>query len=181
MSNKKHITSSRTKRKEKSIPSKKNLGQFQLNRKAITIIMGFALLVSLGVAAGSVVMKLGSAQVEDQAECAIDINLKITQLSGKDQLCLNTATKTIDFTLENGKNIKVEGLLVNTLGAKKAQTSELNDAIIPKAGMYVGNVPYNPAIAGQIKQVKIIPKVNMYDEEQICTEKAIIIEKIPPC
>ncbi len=162
---------------KKTIPKHK----FHLSKKAITVIMGFALLISFGVAVGSVVMRLGSAEVEDAAECAIDINMQLTKLSGIEQLCYNQATKQIEFTVENGKNIKIEGLLVNTLGSKKAQTLELNDAIIPKTGMYVGAIPFNPAVAGQLKQIKIIPKVNMYDEEQICTEKALIIEQIPTC
>ena len=153
----------------------------KLNKKAITVIMGVALLVSLAVAAGSVFIKLGSAQVESKAECAIDVNLKLSTFQGKQLFCLNQASKQLEFTIDNGVNIKVEGLLINTIGLKKAQTIELNDAKMPKAGSYVGSVKYDPALSGQLRQVKIIPKVKMYDEEQICAEKTLVVEKFPAC
>ncbi len=153
----------------------------RLSKKAITIIMGSVLLISFAVAAGSVFMQLGSAQVEEEAECAVDINLKLAVLGGKDQLCYSAPEKKIQFTVENGKNMKVEGLLINTLGTKKALTSELNDAKITKAGMYIGSIPYDQTIAGPLQQIKIIPKINLYDEEQICTEKALVIEKVAAC
>ncbi len=153
----------------------------KLSKKAITAIMGTVLLISFAVAIGSVVMSLGSAEVEDKAECAIDINLKLTQIKGINQLCYSQAKNAITFTIENGKNIKVEGLLINLVGTEKANSIELNEAKITKAGTYLGKVPYNKALAGELQQVKIIPKVAMYDEEQICTEKALVIEEIRKC
>lgn len=162
-------------------PNHRQLKKRILSKKAITAIMGTVLLITFAVAVGSVVMSLGSAEVEEQAECAIDINMKLAQIKGVDQLCYNQAKNTITFTIENGKNIKVEGLIINILGTEKAETAELNEAKITKAGTYLGKVPYNKVLAGDLQQIKIIPKVTLYDEEQICTEKALVIEDFPPC
>ena len=47
--------------------------------------------------------------------------------------------------------------------------------------VFLGNVPYNLASGGEIRQVKISPKIVLYDEEQICPDKALIIEKVRNC
>lgn len=151
----------------------------KVNRRGITPIMITLLLISFAVAVGVVIMSLGRAQVEDQAQCPIDINLKFAVIGGQEQYCYGN--NQLSFTLENGVNIKVEGLIVNIIGAQKAETFELNDAKLIKAGTYVGNLRFDSAVGGQIRQVKITPKVVLYDEEQICTEKALILESIKSC
>jgi len=57
----------------------------------------------------------------------------------------------------------------------------LNDAKLIKAGTYVGKVAFDTATGGQIKQVKITPKVVLYDTEQICGEQAIVVESVKGC
>lgn len=139
------------------------------------------LLLSLAVAVGVVVMNFGRAQVEDNAQCAIDIGFHLNSIAGQEQLCYDAAQKSLRFTLENGVNIKVEGLIVNVIGSEKAETFELNDAAMIKAGTYVGKVSFDTATGGQIKQVKITPKVVLYDTEQICGEQAIVAESVRGC
>ena len=85
------------------------------------------------------------------------------------------------FTIENGVNINIEGLIINVIGTLKAESTELNNAKIGKAGTYMGSVAYNFASGGAIRQVKITPKIKLYDKEQICVEKALIVENIRNC
>ena len=151
----------------------------KLSRKAITPIMITILLISFAVAVGAVIMNLGSAQLEEQAQCPIEIGLKFAVVNGKEQFCFSN--NQLSFTLENGVNIKVEGLIVNVIGSQKAETFELNDAKLAKVGTYVGNVRFDSAAGGEIRQVKITPKVVLYDVEQICTEKSLIVETISSC
>ena len=143
--------------------------------------MATFLLISFAIAVGVVVMNFGRAQVEQQAECAIDINLKFSKISNQDQICYDASKKDIAFTIENGINIKVEGIIINTIGSQKADSLELNDAKIGKAGVYLGHMKYDKAISGDMKQLKITPKVMMYDQEQICTEKALVVENLRAC
>jgi len=146
------------------------------NKKAITPIMATLLLISFAVAVGVVVMNLGRAQVESDAQCAIEIGLKFSEIGGQQQLCRDN-NGNLKFTLENGINIKVEGLVINVIGIDKAETFEINDAQMTKAGTYLGNVNF----PGQIRQVKITPKIILYDNEEICTEQALVSENILPC
>jgi len=150
-------------------------------KEGVTPLMVTMLLLSLAVAVGVVVMNFGRAQVEENAQCAIDIALQLSSIGGQEQLCYDAGKKALSFTVENGVNIKVEGLIINIIGSEKAETFELNDAKLIKAGTYVGKVAFDTATGGQIKQVKITPKVVLYDTEQICSEQAIVVESVGNC
>lgn len=148
------------------------------DKKAITPLMATFLLISFAVAIGVVIMNLGRAQVEENAQCAVDIGMKLAVIGGNEQLCYDTNAKSLQFTVENGVNIKVVGLIANIIDEQKAESFELDAAII-KAGNYRGNVHYSAA--GPLKQVKISPKVILHEEEQICTEQAIVKENVGNC
>lgn len=150
-------------------------------KKAVTPLMAAFVLVSFAIAVGVVVMNLGRAEVEDQAQCPINIGFKFSEIVGKEQFCYDTAKKEVYFILENGVNIKVDGIVVNIVGKNQADSFEQNDAKIGKAGTYVVHQHYDTALNGQILQVKIVPKVVMYDTEQICTEQALVKESISNC
>jgi hypothetical protein len=150
-------------------------------KKGITPLMITLLLISFAVAVGVVVMNLGAAEVEGEAICPIEVGLKLVQIGGQDQLCYDAANKDISFTLENGVNIKVEGLIFNAIGTKKAESFEINEAQMIKAGNYLGHVTYDSSVSGEIQQIKITPKINLYEEEQICTEQALVLEEIREC
>jgi flagellin-like protein len=152
-----------------------------VGKRGIAPLVATLLLISFAVSLGVVIMNFGRAQVELEAECAIDINLKLSEIGGEKQICYDAAKKDISLTLENGVNIKVEGLIANIIGSQKAESFELNDAKIGKAGTYLGHVTYDSAVSGEIRQVKITPKVILYDEEQICIEKSLIAENVKVC
>ena len=150
-------------------------------KKAITMIMASSILITFAIAVGTTVMGVGSAQVEEQAQCAIDVDLHFLQIGGKEQLCYDAGKKEISFTAENGVNIKIEGLLLNAIGAQKAESKDFTDAKIQKALTYVGKMPYDIAVSGEIKQLKVIPKVMFSDKEEICAEQAVTGEKVMVC
>lgn len=150
-------------------------------KEGVTPLMVTMLLLSLAVAVGVVIMNFGRAQVEENAECAIDIGLHFASISGQEQFCYDAGKKALSFTVENGINIKVEGLIVNVIGSEKAETLELNEAKMTKAGTYVGKAAFDSVAGGQIRQVKITPKVVLYDAEQICSEQALVLESVRNC
>lgn len=150
-------------------------------KKGITPLMATLLLISFAVAVGVVVMNFGRAQVEDNAQCSIEIGLKFSQVGGAEQFCLDKSKNQLFMVLENGVNIKVEGLVVNLIGTKQAKTYDLGDAKIEKAGTYLKYLPYSFDEIGELRQIKIVPKVNMYDSELICQEKALVMEKVRDC
>ncbi|PIN73842.1 hypothetical protein COV20_01870 [Candidatus Woesearchaeota archaeon CG10_big_fil_rev_8_21_14_0_10_45_16] len=150
------------------------------NKRGITPLMGTILLVSFAVAVGVVVMNFGRAEVEDGAQCAIEIGLKLANIGGVDQVCYNAGKRSVDFTIENGVNIKVEGFIFNVIGENEAKSVDLS-AAMAKLGNYLGSVPYDTAVSGAIRQVKITPKVVLYDEEQICVEETLVAENVRNC
>jgi len=151
------------------------------DKKGITPIMATVLLLSFAVAIGVVVMNFGRAQVEESAECPVDIGLKLAEISGQKQLCYNAGSKQVKFTIENGVNTEVKGIIVNIIGAQEAKSFDIPSASMIKLGNYLGNVNYDNGISGDIKQVKITPKVVLYDQEQICVEQALVVENLKGC
>ncbi len=151
-----------------------------MKRKGITPLMAGLLLLSFAVAVGVVVMNLGKAQVEESAVCPLKINLHLATIGGEEQLCYDAAHNQFAFTVENGINTAVSGLIVSVIGASKAETVELSESIA-KAGSYVGLLAYDLNTAGQIRQAKITPKMMVQEEELICQEEAIVKEGVREC
>lgn len=143
--------------------------------------MATLLLISFAVAVGVVIMSFGRAQVEEEAQCTINIGLKFSVVGGSEQFCYDAGKQQLFFIVENGVNIDVEGLVVNIIGSQSAKTYTLDDAKIDKAGTYLKYLDYDKAVVGEVRQIKIVPKVNMYDEVLVCQEKAIVLEKIKDC
>ncbi len=137
------------------------------------------LLVSLAVAVGVVVMNLGRAQVEEAAECAIDVGMRFVYIGEEEQFCLSG--DRLVFTVENGINANVEGVIVSVIGSERAETFELNEAKMGKAGTYVGKVKFDPSIGGGIRQVKLTPRILALDGEIICPAQALVREDIRNC
>ncbi|MBU0457354.1 MAG: hypothetical protein ABH824_04970 [Nanoarchaeota archaeon] len=151
------------------------------DKKAITPIMATFLLISFAVALGVVIMNFGRAQVELEAQCPVDIGLKFSVIGGNEEVCYDNTQKDLSFTIENGININVEGLIVNIIGTQKAETFEINEAKMGRAAVYLGHVNYDSSEVGEIRQIKISPKIMLQDEEQVCVDKALIIEEIKSC
>lgn len=140
--------------------------------------MASVLLISFAVAVGVAVMNFGKAQVKEEATCPIAIGVKFAIIGGEEQVCFDSASKELKFTIENGVNVAVSGLVVNVIGTDKAETFEVNDATITKAGTYLGTVNFQ---GGEIRQVKISPKIKLDIEELICQEQALVAESIRRC
>ncbi len=152
-----------------------------ISKEGITPLMIGFLLVSFAVAVGVVVINLGSAEVEEAAECAVDIGLRFSKIGGEEQVCYDAAKKIFSFSVENGVNINVNGIVVNIIGTQKAESFELNDAKMGKAAVYLGRVPYDTAASGEIRQVKISPKIIPYDKEEVCIDQAFVVESVKAC
>jgi TRAP-type uncharacterized transport system fused permease subunit len=142
-----------------------------MKKTAIGPLVATMLLLSFAVAVAVVVMNFGRAEVELQSECPIDINM---QLVGNN--CYDTVQQGFNFAVENGLNIRVEGLIVSIIG-ETAETFDLDQAVVRLADTYSGRIGFSPGI----RQVKITPRVLLRGEPQICPEKALILDNIVNC
>ena len=143
-------------------------------RKGIAPLVATLILISFAIALGVTIMSFGRAQVELEASCPIDIGF---EFSDEKQLCYNPVSKEVVFTVMNGINIKVEGIIVNVIGDQKAETFDLGNAKMERGGTYSGRTPFD----GTVRQIKLTPKVIFYEEEEICTKKALVIEDVKNC
>ena len=152
-----------------------------MNTKGITPLMTTILLISFAVAVGVVIMNFGRASVEEESECSVDPQIQLSNITGKLQICYDFVGKALTFTVENGAVSPVQGLVVNVIGTEKAHTFEINDAKMPRAGSYIAKLQYDFAVGKAIRQVKITPKIRLQDKEEICVDKAVIVEDIKGC
>ncbi len=148
-------------------------------KKAITALMSLFLIAAFAAAVTSVVTNLASAQAEQGSECPLSVELHFQKIAAP--VCYDTTTKQVVFSIENGINIDVSGLIINIIGLSKAISVEDDHAIIKKADSYRGKIDYNSKEAGPIRLMKITPKINLDGNEQICLTQAITIGKVMPC
>ena len=150
-------------------------------RKAMTPIMATLLLLSFAVTIGILVMNFARAQVVLEAECTQNIELAWMQFDGRDDVCYDVATDEILFTVENGVQIEVQRLQATAVGRKAAQSYEIPDSKIIRAGSFVGQVDYVEFDNGALRQFKVIPVIESAGQEHFCTEQALTITSVPEC
>jgi len=151
-----------------------------MNKRGISPLIATLLLISFAVAVGVVIMNFSKAEVEAQAECPIDVNLRFAVINGVEQICYDQNKGEFSFVIENGINTDISGIVVNIIGTEKAETYESDEALI-RAASFVKKISYTSEISGMIRQVKISPKVELQGEIFICPEKSLIAESIPDC
>lgn len=151
---------------------------FKMDKRGVTPLMATILLVSFAVAVGVVVMSFGSAEVEESAVCPIDIGFQFTEINGKPDFCYDGTQ--VRFTVENGINVNIEGLIVNVIGTEKVDNHELTEKI-GKAGSYIGKIPYDKSVNGEIRQFRISPQVSLKGVNEICQDQSLVLEEIPDC
>jgi hypothetical protein len=150
-------------------------------KKGIAPLIATVLLVIFSVAVGFVVMSFGRAQIEVGADCPINVNFKMVQISGNDQICYDRLKEEIVFLVENGPNTEIKGLIINVIGTKRAETYNMDDVYIDVAANHMGFLRYNTEYFGNIRQIKITPKIKLFENEEICTLQSIIVEEVPSC
>ena len=151
------------------------------NNQGIAPIVATLLLLTFAVTIGIVIMNFGRAQVQLESKCAIDIDMSFSEIGGEEQICFNRERDIIELSVENGVNIEVTGLIVNVIGTERAESFDLADSAMSKAGVYLTDLGYNVGANGEIRQVKVIPKITPFDEEVVCTEQALVMESVAEC
>lgn len=154
------------------------------SKKAISPLLSTVLLILLAVGVGLVAMNWGRAQLEAGAKCAIDTEMTLVELNNAPQICYGPGENGfVKFIVENGVNVDIESLQLRIIGTQKVYISELAESSIEKGYTLMKTVPYNSGIFGDIKQIKITPKIVVYPEEGsiLCPEQAIVAEDVKEC
>lgn len=166
-------------------------------KKAVSPLIATVLLIAFAVALGAVVMNWGSDYVKKTAKstgeksdadikCTTDTYLKIISIGGTPQICLrNTTTpERVEFTIENGPNVALEGLVVSVIGNLSINTTTITQTIA-KSQVIKLNVSYDSTATGfgLIKQVRFAPKMKIEDikDAVTCSKSALVQEDIYVC
>ena len=155
-----------------------------MNKKAISPIIATVILLVIAIGLGVVAMNWGRAYLETSSTCAIDTGMDVVRVNNIPQVCYMTGENGyIRFLVENGPNIDIERLQLRAIGRKQVYTTELENSTMPMAGSYLGIVPYNSILFGDLRQLKITPEILVYENQPpvICPEQGLIIENIGKC
>ena len=156
---------------------------FFANKKGVSPLIATVLLIAFAVALGAVIMNWGrgfvqdrTADVEETTEietgCALDVQLKVSEISGVPQLCYGGSSTEgyVEFTLDNQGRKDVEEIGIVIGGAKSIyQNSTLNNSLIIAGGAHYRNLSFNFDTYGDVKYVRFIPKIKISGVTTSCS------------
>lgn len=146
------------------------------NKKAVSPLIATVLLIAFAVSLGAVLL----TYLTSLGECG-SVSIEIPKLEDTPQICYNSNTNKLDFTLENSGREDIDSLKLTLTGALNVENLDVDHAI-PHAETEKISIDYKFLSLGKIQQVKIIPVVIEDNEEVVCpTEKTLTVEGIPEC
>lgn len=151
------------------------------SKKGIAPLVATVLLIVLAAGLGVVVLNFGRAQIEIAAQCAVNIGMKFVVLNNKPQVCFEREKSQVFFIVENGPQIPVEGILLRVIGQKEVLNQDVPDSEIEKVGTILKYIPYNLNEFGEVRQIRLTPKITLYDQEITCTEQSVELEEVRDC
>lgn len=159
-----------------------------MNKKAISPLMATLVLISFSVGLGAVVMKWGQTYIEERAEfvqgvketisSCNSVSFNIIRVEGISQICYKG--NTIELYIDNGPDINLVDIHARVVGTEGVSTQEsLLNAPLKKADAV--RTAFAFTNIGEVRQVKLTPKINIAGEIVFCSQDALIIENIRGC
>ncbi len=154
------------------------------SKKGISPLLATVLLLIFAVGLGVIVMNWGRAQVEAASKCAVDTGLSIVKLNNIPEICYAGKGENgyVHFIVENGPSVDLEGLQLRIIGTENVYNLEIKESI-PKGNSLLKDISYDFDEFGDIRQIKITPKIMLYPEEKpiLCPEQALVTGEIRSC
>ncbi len=146
------------------------------NKKAVSPLIATVLLIAFAVSLGAVLL----TYLTSFGACS-GTEIKIPTLSNEPQVCYNTQTNKLEFTVENTGSENVEYLKLALTGALSVENIEV-ERTVPQSDAEKISIDYKFQALGKIQKLKITPVVIEGNEEVVCpNQKAITVENIPDC
>ena len=152
-----------------------------MNKKGIQPLLATGMLIGLAMCLGIVVMNFGRAQVETDNKCESGVGLSWLKLDAKEQVCVDKNVPEIYFIAENNQEQDIDGVRLRAIGEKSIFVSDIEGSAVKKSDALMKHVSYDLAQYGNVRQLKLTPKVKLYDEEVVCADQALSIEKVRDC
>jgi len=163
------------------------------SKRGLSPLIATVMLIAFAVALGAVVMNWGKGYIEEStstpsgemsltptpspvtAPCEQAIQLQVLTISGRPDICFDTAGNKLNYRFENNGQVAIEGGKLQLIGETDVLETDIDG--IGVAGIKQGNVPYDSAVHGQIQKAKLVPRVG----GQLCPQKALQVEEIGIC
>ena len=170
---------------------------YTLGKRAVSPLIATVLLIAFAVALGAVVMSWGRSYVEDQIDissgssavqfiCSQDVKIEVSKIRGEPQLCYDSTSGRIDAILQNTGNYDVDNIQLGVIGNDVSTNNSILSSKLKKgdpvkvSALYAVN-GITSADIGQIKQVKLTPKIRTASGEQYCTDAALTFDYVNTC
>lgn len=162
------------------------------SRKGVSPLIATVLLIAFAVALGAVVMNWGRGYVEDTADfaqkksdteikCSMDISTEVIKIGGNSQICYDSDTETLNFTIQNSGTVRVDGMRVQAISNKSnIATREINETfhIAQPKRTYMN---YSIEGNGSIKQARFTPLIMVDEKGEWCAQNTLKVENIDTC
>ncbi len=146
------------------------------NKKAVSPLIATVLLIAFAVSLGAVLL----TYMASLGECS-GVSMEIPKLNEESQICYNSNTNKLDFTLENSGREDVEYLKVTLTGALNVENIDV-DNTFQRSDTGKVSIDYKLTYLGKLQKIKITPVTIEDNEEVICpSEKTLTVEGIPEC
>lgn len=147
-----------------------------INKKGVSPLIATVLLIAFAVSLGAVLL----TYMVSLGECG-GLSIEIPVLEGTPEICYNTNTNQLEFTIENSGREDIEYLKLTLTGTVNVDNIDVEHAV-PRSETERISIEYKMQYLGKLQKVKIIPVVIEGNEEVICpSAKTLTIEGIPDC
>jgi flagellin-like protein len=162
--------------------------KFFANKNGVSPLIATVLLIAFAVALGAVIMNWGRGFVQERTEdvdkttrietgCALDVNVKVAKIGTTPQMCYGGGGVVgyLEFTLNNEGRADIKEIsatIIGTLGTYN-NASINSTAIVAGLTSSLVNVSYDYTTYGNIKLVRIIPKIDVAGVTTPCSGAAL--------
>lgn len=158
-----------------------------LEKTTISPLMATVLLIAFSVALGAVVMKWGETYIEENAEFVRGVREVVTscdsasfslvQSEGQPKICQQNGKLLVWF--DNGPHVELSNIMARVLGEKNVAVQYVLESPLQKSGAAKTEIGLEKT--GKATQVKFTPEITINGDAVQCTEKAVVVERIPNC
>lgn len=146
------------------------------NKKAVSPLIATVLLIAFAVSLGAVLL----TYMTSLGTCG-GVSIEIPKLNGKSQVCYNSNTNKLDFSIENSGREDLDSLKLTLTGTLNVDNADIDHPIAQSETGKI-SIDYKLVYLGKLEKLQIIPVVIEDDQKVICSSsKALEVENVPEC
>ena len=116
-----------------------------------------------------------------QVVCILQEPLKVSEISGIPQICIDPEQKMIRFSLEKEFASDIEKLHITIHGQKNNFTEIIEYAHGDIKILLKGEISYDTEKYGNLRRISFIPEISQDNQSVICRGKELLVVDIDKC